>query len=904
MAKKRDAKEKGLGGSKVPRALDRQVIDGDSITIEDCKQFVVDAKRKQEDYKLIADRSWNEVEKRNKLGKLYGGGEIDRAKRWTKFPLWWSCWKIRQPITLARLAIPVLKDTQGDDPYGRTACIIGERLVKGILKTFEAFPEFSAANDDFLVTNFGWGRWCYRSEELQEEEKIRLQVQEQQPLPPPMGPDGQPDPNAPPQEPLPPLFFTPEGESVDPSMVEEDDLGPFLATGQMVSVDSEEVYFESGNYTGLLVDPDVTKWNKVTRLAFEYGYTYREFKAKFGEKALYKLTQSEIQDYKDGKKPILVYEYHDSLLKEVRWFSDCSEDFFQPAQMDPDHGEMGEEPGEGEPDHSDLYGLRDFFPCTEPLIINQSTRHFWPTPEYHQVADIIDDISSIVTRMLQLTKAVRIRFLFDSSVKALQPLIGENWASGEGTGMGVPNLEQSLMNNRGSLANLVAYFPVDELMKGLQGMYVAYEQRLNMFYNITGFSDLIRGQTSANDKTYGERQLEGKFALNRMEPYQRKVQEWIKDNYQLAMEMALKMFSDETIDEYVTPQTLDQEDKQRYIQALDILKNNRRARFRVDFETDSTISINQEWKRTQAIETANAITKMLESTAKTAQDMPELADAELRIMKHVVGELTDGKLFMDEITDAIQKTIDKVNEPKPEEPNLELEKLKLDAQVAGAKNQIDMRRLEFEEQRAMTEDRLTQLQMQMESQIEGAKIAQKDRLDTIDKQFEQFKLNVTAGQSASELQLKAQQIQADIALAQEELAGKRQEFLLAAQEVASKTEVKQLELILDNRVAQQKQQLEEIYVGLEKQKAMFEAQEKMSSEREKWATEARLSDQHKVDVAKGLIEMQKTLQEMKQSPTPVIVQLPKSKKKKRTGRIVRDQAGEPTHLEIDEEEID
>jgi hypothetical protein len=870
------------------KPLDRQVENGDSVTIEDVKQFVAEAKKKQEDFRLIADRSWNEIEKRNKMGKIYGGNDLDRARKWTKFPLWWSCWKIRQPITLARLAIPVLKDTQGDDPYGRTACVIGERFARGILKTFDAFSEFSASNDDFLVTNFGWGRWCYRSEETQEEEKIRLIVQEQEPLPPELGPDGEPLPDQAPPEPLPPLFFTPEGDPVDPSMVQEDDLGPYVLSGQMVSVENEEVYFEAGNYAGLLVDPDAVRWNKVTRITYEYPYSYREFKTKFGQKALDTLGKADIQDYKDGKKPIMVYEYHDSVLREIRWFADNSEDFFQPVEMVPSEGEGY--------DNSDIYGLANFFTCTEPLIINQSTRCFWPTPEYFQVQDILDDINSIVTRMLQLTKAVRIRFMFDSSVKELKSLIGENWATGEGTGMGIPNLQQSLMNNGGNLAQLVAYFPIDELMKGLQNMYVAYDQRLNMFYNITGFSDLIRGQTSDAEKTYGERQLEGKFALNRMEPYQRKVQEWIKDNYQLGMEMGLKMFSDETIDEYITPQTLDPEDKQRYVPALELLKNNRRNRFRMDFETDSTISINQDWKKKQAIETANAITKMMESVAKTAAEMPELADSELRIMKHVVAELTDGKLFMDEITDAIQKTIDKVNEPKEEEPNLELEKLRIDAEMRGQELQLATRKQEFEEAKAMTDDRLTQLEMQMKEGIEAAKIAQKSQYENLSLQLEQFKLQAEAGQSASELNLKAQQLQSEIAIAQEELAGKRQEFLLAAQEIASKTEVKQLELILDQRVAEQKQKLEELYAGVEAQQAML-------AEREKWITEQRLQEEHKLNISASMIQMQKTLAEMKTSPTPVVVQLekPKGKRRKRSGRIIRDEAGDATSIEIDDD---
>src|SRR5687768_10114951 len=95
-------------------ALEKQVMEKDTLTIEDVKTFIEDAKKKREDYLNVADRSWREIEKRNKSGKLYGGTDLDRRRHWTRFPLWWSCWKIRQPLTLARVPIPVLKDTQGD----------------------------------------------------------------------------------------------------------------------------------------------------------------------------------------------------------------------------------------------------------------------------------------------------------------------------------------------------------------------------------------------------------------------------------------------------------------------------------------------------------------------------------------------------------------------------------------------------------------------------------------------------------------------------------------------------------------------------------------------------------------------------------------------------------------------
>jgi len=782
MAKEKKLKKKELGG-KMP-ILDKQILDDDTITIEEVRQFITDAKKKAEDYYTLADRSWREIERRDKSGKVYSENNNNLARRWTKYPLWWSVWNIRQPITLARLPIPTLKDTQGDDPYGRTACVLGERFTRGILKTFEAFPEISASNDDFLVTNLGWGRAFYRNELCKEEEKIYLEVIEPEP---PMQNEG--DPAVQQAPPMPPIFLMPTGEQVtDISQVLKDDTGHYILTGNEISVDNEEVYLEAGLYNNLIVDPDVTKWNKVTRLAYEYKYSYREFKDKYGQEALDTLVQADIEKHKTGT-PITVYEYWDKQLGEVRWLAETSINFFQPKQI----RELGDEV-----DHSDLYGLKGFFPSTEPLIINQSTKSFWPTPEYYQVSDILDDISSIVGRMVHLTKAIRVRFLFDSSVAELKTLIGDNWAANEGTGLGIPNLAAALMNDKDtSLARLVSYFPVDKLVDGLKNMYEAFDQRLNMFYQVTGISDLIRGQTNPDsDKTFGERQMEGKFALNRIEPYQRKLQEWIKDQYQLLMELGLKMFSDETIDKYITPQTLDKEDKERYIPALQLLRDNKNARFRIDFETDSTIAVNEQWKRGQAIETANVITKMQEAVAKTAQDMPELVESQLKIMSHVIGELTDGKLFLDEIQDSIKDVIEKVSQPKPQEPNVEMEKLKLE----GAKFQ-------FEQQKQITTDRLDEMKLVMEQQIESAKIQQKERLEGFALQLEQIKMQGEQNFNTAQLNQDAIKLQSEIALAQENLAAERAKFLIEARDITTKSELKQMELLLDSRIQEQKLRL-------------------------------------------------------------------------------------------------
>ena len=813
------------------KPLDKQVERNDSITIAEVKDFIADAKKgRYEDFISIANRSWAEIEKRNNKGRLFGGNDLFR-KRSTRFPLWWSCWKIRQPITLARLPVPILQDTQGDDPIGRTACVVGERLTRSILKTFDAFSEFSAANDDFLVTNFGWGRVYYRITESVEEERVRLQRIDPMPQ---MGPDGQPMP----QEQEQPVFLDESGQEVVEGVLEDED-GYYFLSGEEVTIENEEVYFEAGLFSGLLVDPDAPRWNKVNRVAFEQEYSYRDFKVKFGQAALDTIAQSKLEEHRTGK-PIIVYEYWDKLLKECRYLAESSEDFFQPAQMRAATNVANLEEVEelGEMDHSDLYGLSNFFPCSEPLLMNASTVSFWPTPEYFQVCDIIDDVHGIVRRMVLLTRAVRVRFLFDSSVKELQSLVSERE---EADGIGIPNLQQALMGGKGDLASLVAYFPTEELIKGLQNMYVAFEQRLNMFYQITGISDLLRGQTSDVEKTYGERQLEGKFALNRIEPFQRKIQKWIKDNYQLMMELALKMFSEETLDDYIMPETLDDEDKQRYPAALELLKSNKRSRFRVDFETDSMIAINQEWKKKQAIDLANTLTKAMESTAQVAESQPELAGTELKVLKHMIGEFSDGKLFIDEIQDSIEQVIERVSQPKQDGPNIDLEKLKLEGQ------------------RLSTDARFREIELQINSQLRQAELQQKAQQDSISNQLEQLKISLSNGTDQAEIQLAVTRLQSEIAQGQEALNINKQKVLADVQKEAGKKEMEQLRLVLDARVKAQEITLAEAQQQLEEFQVKLMATEAQSSLQERWATERRLQEEHGVNVEAKQIDSVATL---------------------------------------------
>lgn len=814
------------------------------VTIEDVRDFIANCEERKQDWQILAERSWAEWKKRNPRNRMLGGRDVFTLAKRMRYPLWWICYQVRKPIVLSRLPIPVVKDTQGDDPYGRTACVIGERLARSILKTFDALPVFSSGVDDFLLTNLGWCRGFYKCEEHDEPEKIRLQ-ELQQPPPPPAA-EG-----APPPQPQAPIYVTDNGQPVQSP--EFDDIGPYVLSGNTIKVLDEQVYLDHGLYTDIFLDPDARRWSQVKKLAFRYEYTYRDFKAKFGSAALEQLTETDIVEHKDGR-PIVVFEYWDYFTRQVKWLAENSQDFFQPMDMDAtytqavseqdtaaleavDPKDATDQSDQARADSSDIYKLEDFFPCAAPLIINAATDEIYPTPEFFQVREILDDVNQIANRMFLLTKAIRVRFLFDGSVPALASLITE---SGEGGGLAVPNLAKALMNGSGSIENLVAYFPVAEMVEGLQNMYTAFQQRLDMFFQATGQNDLIRGVASEqSDKTFGERQMEGKYALNRIEPYQRQTQEWIKSNYQLLMEMALKNFSNESLDEYITPQTLDPEDRQRYSAALALLKSNRRRRFRVDFETDSTIAINEQYQKKQAIDFANMATKSMESIAKTSETWPDLAAAELQILKHIVEQYSDGKLFLDEITNSLDEMIEKAKAPKPPEPNVDQEKIALERQ-----------------------------KLDIMSQLEVAKLQQKNREMSFAQQLEQIKIAVQQNRDQADTEAMIVKLQSEIALAQEDLQLRREEMMIGAQQEGGKQSVEAFRAQIDARVAAQEMTLAQAQQQLEEYRVKIEAQDAHLSLAERVMTERRLQDEQKLTKEAHVADSIAKLADVAADPTP------------------------------------
>jgi hypothetical protein len=830
-----------------------------AVTIEEAKAFIKDAIKSKEHWQVMADRSWNEIKKRQKNHRLWSVTPNSLRRR-ARYPVWYSIFRIRQPLLLSRVGIPIGKDTtqDGNDNVGATAALCLERLAINLAKSFDFFDVMSACRDDFLITNFALCRAYYERDEVTQNVKEYITPQQD------------PDTGE--------AFFSDEdGNRVESDEIGQDDEGFFIEHESTVDVENERVCLEPVLYREVYVDPDIRRWNRCKRIAFAEHYSQQEFKEIFGAKALANLPSQGEQKapYDEAyhkRQLIKVFEYWDEYEKEVYWFSDLGNEFLTPV----DYYVPDDEEAQEADVRNGLYDLQRFFPVPDPLLLNQPTDEFWPVPEYYQLVEVLEDIHTIFSRMVALTKAIRARLLFDNNIEGLQAALNE---ATEGDAFGVPNLAQALASAGGSLENVVQYIPVEQLINGLAQIYQALEQRLNTLYKLTGTSDLLQGfVTDQTERTFGERQLQEKYALNQSAEPQRKMQEFVRGSYQLLCEMALKNFKDASLDMYIMPATLPQEHQQRYSAAIGMLKENQK-RFRIELETDSTIALNEDYDKKMRLELVNTLTSALEKTASVAQQNPALIVPELHCLKYLVQGFRHGKMFQNEITEAIDAVIQQTQQPQEpafnkDEADNKLEQLKL---------QID------------TEMRGQEIQSK--ERIEMTKLSQEKMIADLESQVEQFKIQSDNFNAQAEQQQSLAKLQTDIQLAQEKLALDRDALMVELRKITGNQEVMQFS-------EQTKAQLAQFEMALAQSTQQLEQYKVALDEKEKYATEARLQAEHQLELFRTHIEMLSQQQQQQPQAVGPTINLPNAPTPppppmKKKIKVTRDDLGNVKSYEIE-----
>lgn len=185
----------------------------------------------------------------------------------------------------------------------------------------------------------------------------------------------------------------------------------------------------------------------------------------------------------------------------------------------------------------DPLNLETFWPCPEPLYATLTNDTLVPVPDFVEYQDQADELDNLTARIKALTDAVRVNGVYDSSVPELKRILQEG---ADNRMIGVKNWSE--LTSKGGLAKSMDFVPFKEVVEALLGLYEARDRVKADMAEITGLSDIIRGQAQGQAKTATEQRIKGQFASLRLEDRKKAVARFCRDAIRIAAEIISEQF--------------------------------------------------------------------------------------------------------------------------------------------------------------------------------------------------------------------------------------------------------------------------------------------------------------------------------------------------------------------------
>jgi len=391
-------------------------------------------------------------------------------------------------------------------------------------------------------------------------------------------------------------------------------------------------------------------------------------------------------------------------------------------------------------ERDDPLELEGFYPCPRPLYATTTSDTLVPVPDFLLYQDQANELDILSDRIDGLVKALRMRGVYDASQPALQRLLTE----GDNNAL-IPVDKWMAFGEKGGLKGSIDLLPLDTLAQCLLQCYAAREQIKAQIYEITGISDIIRGQTAASE-TATAQQIKGQYAGLRLRSMQEEVALFASELIRLKAQIICQLFQPQTILQYAAAQQMSPADQQLIPQALQLLADKPLRNFRIEVASDSLVQIDEAQNKQDRLEFVQAYGGFLEKALPVVQQVPQAAPIVIELMKYGIGafkqaEPIEGTLdrMLEQITQ--QQQVDAGAQPPPDPEMVkaqmqqqaeaarmqaEQQKAQFDAQMQQAKLQADM---QIEQMRAQAQAAIEEQRQRFEAALKAEELAQRAELE-------------------------------------------------------------------------------------------------------------------------------------------------------------------------------
>ena len=351
----------------------------------------------------------------------------------------------------------------------------------------------------------------------------------------------------------------------------------------------------------------------------------------------------------------------------------------------------------------DPFGLEGFFPCPRPVFTSLTNEGLIPTPDYMQFESLSLELDDLTERIGILTRAIKVRGIYDSSLENLASLLNDD---GKENDM-LPVENMAAYFSKGStddLKGVVQFLPIRVISQVLIALYDARERTKQLLFEISGISDIVRGQVDPREKL-GQSEIKGRFATLRLSTKQEEVARLARDTIRIKCELIAEHFTEGQIREISGFDSIadivklhaterGQEAEQLFRSVIDLIRSDRTRGFRIDIETDSTVTVDPEQDKGARNEFIAAVGAMMEKAIPAGQGNPAVASMMATLIMFGIRGFKTGRAVEGQIEEALEQMVEAAAQPQPPDPRVvaEGQRVKLQGQEIqrkAAKDQMD-----------------------------------------------------------------------------------------------------------------------------------------------------------------------------------------------------------------------
>lgn len=633
-----------------------------------------------------------------KIEKIYLDQQSDQtsaAKR--RFPMLWANTSVLQPAVYARVPQPVVerrfKDAQ---PVARIASELVERNLAYTGDEADIDSIMRAVRDDFLLCARGTVWLRYEADF----EPLDMGVQPSDPA------AAQNRPESLPAE---------------------------IGGAQSEAISDERVCIDYVHWSDFLHSP-ARRWKDVTWVARRVPMTDAEMEKRFGAEAM----ASRAAEGTAGNRGASQAERLENEGKTHVWEIWCKSENYTVwiADGSPVALEVSEPP----------LDLTHFWPCPRPAYGTMSTSSLIPVPDYVYYQQQCDEIDLLTKRINKLTDQLRLKVFYPSGDGAISPAI-EKAMRPENDMVMVPIPEWAAFTDKGGSKAIVT-LPIDEVQKVLIACMSARKQLIEDVYQITGISDIVRGDTQASETATAQR-IKSQWGSIRIRDRQAELARFARDIIRLAGEIICDQFQPETlmlVSGIRLPSMAEKQQVQMQMQQMQmaahqaamraeqtgqpappppemppqlqqmmqqptidevvqLLRNDSIRGFQIEIETDSTIEPDEDAEKQRRMEFVQMVGGFMQQAGAMAQQSPMLVPVMVETLLFAARGFRAGRQLESTLEQVGAQLSQAAAAPKPEPQPSPGEMLKL--KTAEVKAGAEQRRAELSVAEAEIEHRAT-----------------------------------------------------------------------------------------------------------------------------------------------------------------------------------------------------